>query len=316
MVLYPANFTMLNMEGEIRMKRWQMEWLLVSVALVWGANYTIGKYGVAFMSSIQFNSLRFLVASPVLLLITFLMERSLRIERKDWLRLVAVGIVGTTMYQTMFMLSVKYTSATNASLLIAMSPIFTGILAVLHKQERFSMKVQIGSIIAFIGAAFVLLTGHTGGTTYEYAWLGNIIGLVAAIAWGWYPILAQPLITKYSAMRVTSWSTLIGIVPLVIYCLFNVNTLTWPVDMPSWGSLAYSIVFATIFGLAMWYVGISQIGSTKVMVYMYLVPLFAVIFAAVTIGEQINMMQLVGGLIIFIGLYVVKKVESKSQLSI
>ena len=100
-----------------------------------------------------------------------MMERSLRIERKDWLRLVAVGIVGTTMYQTMFMLSVKYTSATNASLLIAMSPIFTGILAVLHKQERFSMKVQIGSIVAFIGAAFVLLTGHTGGATYEYAWL-------------------------------------------------------------------------------------------------------------------------------------------------
>lgn len=132
-----------------------------------GANYTIGKYGVAYMSSIQFNSLRFLVASPVLLLITFMMERSLRIERKDWLRLVAVGIVGTTMYQTMFMLSVKYTSATNASLLIAMSPIFTGILAVLHKQERFSMKVQIGSIVAFIGAAFVLLTGHTGGATYS-----------------------------------------------------------------------------------------------------------------------------------------------------
>ena len=83
--------------------------------------------------------------------------------------------------------------------------------------------------------------------------------------------------------------------------------------MPSWGSLAYSIVFATIFGLAMWYVGISKIGSTKVMVYMYLVPLF-VIFAAVTI-EQINMMQLVGGLIIFIGLYVVKG-GIKSQLSI
>ena len=120
------------------------------------------------------------------------------------------------MYQTMFMLSVKYT---NASLLIAMSPIFTGILAV-HKQERFSMKVQIGSIVAFIGAAFVLLTGHTGGATYEYAWLGNIIGLVAAIAWGWYPILAQPLITKYSAMRVTSWSTLIELY-LSLYIVYS-----------------------------------------------------------------------------------------------
>ncbi|WP_026592860.1 DMT family transporter [Bacillus sp. UNC437CL72CviS29] len=289
------------------MKRWQMEWLLIAVALVWGANYTIGKYGVAYMSSIQFNSLRFLIASPVLLLITFFMERSLRIEKKDWLRLLVVGIVGTTLYQTLFMLSVKYTSATNASLLIAMSPIFTGILAVLHKQERFSMKIQIGSLLSFSGAALVLLTGHTNQSTYEYAWLGNLIGLVAAIAWGWYPILAQPLITKYSAMRVTSWSTLIGIVPLVIYCLFNINTLSWPTDTLSWGSLGYSIVFATVFGLAMWYVGISKIGSTKVMVYMYLVPLFAVIFAAVTIGERMNMMQLFGGFVIFIGLYVVKK---------
>ena len=298
---------MLVVEGEIKMKRWQMEWLLISVALVWGANYTIGKYGVAYMSSIQFNSLRFLVASPVLLVITFMLERSLRIERKDWLRLVVVGIVGTTLYQTLFMLSVKYTSATNASLLIAMSPIFTGILAVLHKQERFSMKIQVGSVLSFGGAALVLLTGHTSQSTYEYAWLGNGNGLVAAIAWGWYPILAQPLITKYSAMRVTSWSTLIGIVPLVIYCLFHASALTWPADLLSWGSLTYSIVFATIFGLAMWYVGISQIGSTKVMVYMYLVPLFAVIFAAMTIGERITIMQLIGGLVIFIGLYVVKK---------
>ncbi|MEB2280081.1 DMT family transporter [Lysinibacillus xylanilyticus] len=289
------------------MKQRQIEWLLMSVALIWGANYSIGKYGVAYMSSIQFNSMRFLIASPILLLITFIMERSLRIGRKDWLRLLVVGIVGTTLYQTLFMLSVKYTSATNASLLIAMSPIFTGILAVLHKQERFSLKIQIGSMLSFGGAALVLLTGHTNQSAYEYAWFGNIIGLVASIAWGWYPILAQPLITKYSAMRVTAWSTLLGIVPLVLYCLINVEYLTLPSDMLSWGSLGYSIVFATIFGLAMWYVGISKIGSTKVMVYMYLVPLFAVIFAAITIGEQVNIMQLFGGLVIFAGLYVVKK---------
>ena len=132
---------------------------------------------------------------------------------------------------------------------------------------------------------FVLLTGHTGGATYEYAWLGNIIGLVKELRGDGINFSATTHY-KIPAMRVTSWSTLIGIVPLVIYCLLNVNTLTWPVDMPSW-IIAYSIVFATIFGLAMWYVGISKIGSTKVMVYMYLVPLFAVIFAAVTIGSKL-----------------------------
>ena len=85
--------------------------------------------------------------------------------------------------------------------------------------------------------------------------------------------------------------------------------------MPSCGS-AYSIVFATIFGLAMWYVGISKIGSTKVMVYMYLVPLFAAYLCGSNNREQINMMQLVGGLIIFIGLYVVKRWNQKPALNL
>src|SRR6478609_7654181 len=166
------------------MKKGWLEWILLSVALIWGANYTIGKFGVAHMSSIQFSALRFIMVAPILLLITGIIERGIRIEKKDWGRLIAVSIVGVTLYQTLFMLSVKYTSATNASLLIAMSPIFTGILAVLHKQERFSMKIQIGSLLSFSGAALVLLTGHTNQSTYEYAWLGNLIGLVAAIAWG------------------------------------------------------------------------------------------------------------------------------------
>lgn len=233
-------------EGEVLMKQRKMEVLLMLVALVWGANYSIGKYGVTYMSSFQFNSMRFLVASPVLLLITFIMERSLRIEKKDWLRLLVVGIVGTTLYQTLFMLSVKYTSATNASLLIAMSPIFTGILAVLHKQERFSLKIQIGSLLSFSGAALVLLTGHTNQSAYEYAWIGNLIGLAASIAWGWYPILAQPLITKYSAMRVTAWSTLLGIVPLVLYCFINVDSLTWPTDMLSASNKEIMIINGTL----------------------------------------------------------------------
>ena len=193
---------------------------LVSVILVWGANYTIGKYGVAYISSIQFNSLRFLVASPVLLLITFMMERSLRIERKDWLRLVAVGIVGTTMYQTMFMLSVKYTSATNASLLIAMSPIFTGILAVLHKQERFSMKSTnwFNRSLYWCGIRFINRTYRRSYlrvcVARKYNWIsrGNCVGMVS--------ILAQPLITKYSAMRVTSWSTLMELY-LSLYTVYS-----------------------------------------------------------------------------------------------
>ncbi|MBU8690561.1 DMT family transporter [Priestia megaterium] len=289
------------------MKKGWLEWILLSVALIWGANYTIGKFGVAHMSSIQFSALRFIMVAPILLLITGIIERGIRIKKKDWGRLIAVSIVGVTLYQTLFMVSVKYTTATNASLLISMSPIFTGILAILYKHEAFSLKTQLGSMLAFFGAAFVLLFGHSSHALSQLAWFGNIMGIVAAIAWGWYPILAKPLVVKYSALRVTAWSALIGAIPLTVYCLFTYQTLIWPTDIGSWSSLAYSVLFVTVYGLVMWYVGIGKIGSTKVMVYMYVIPLFAVVFAAVAIGETINAMQLLGGLIIFSGLYIVKK---------
>ena len=258
------------------MKRWQMEWLLVSVALVWGANYTIGKYGVAYMSSIQFNSLRFLVASPVLLLITFMMERSLRIEK----RLVTISSSRYRWYgnvsNDVYAICEIYFS--NERLIINCDvTYFTGDISSIAQTRTFFDESTnwFNSSVYWCSIRFINRTYRRNYLRICVARKHNWISRSDCV--GMVSILAQPLITKYSAMRVTSWSTLIGIVPLVVYCLFNVNTLTWPVDMPSWGSLAYSIVFATIFGLAMWYVGISQIGSTKVMVYMYLVPLFAVI---------------------------------------
>ncbi|AIY72873.1 eamA-like transporter family protein (plasmid) [Bacillus cereus] len=210
------------------------------------------------------------------------------------------------MYQALFVLSIKYTSALNASLLIAMSPIFSSLLAALHKQEKFSFKIQMGSLLSFIGAILILMMGESNFEIGKHSFFGIIMGIVASIAWGWYPILAGPLMEKYSPLRVTAWSTLIGMIPFLIYCCANFQLLVWPTDWMSWGALSYSIVFAAIFGLVIWYIGINKIGPTKVMIYMYLVPLFAVLFAKLTIGEQVNSIQVFGGVIILLGIYVVK----------
>ena len=111
-------------------------------------------------------------------------------ERKDIPRLIIVSVVGIVLYQTLFMETVKYTSATNASLLISISPIFTTVFAIILKQEKFSSRKLIGSIIAFCGAALVLVAGNSLASSFY----GNGIGLITSICWGLYPVLASPLI--------------------------------------------------------------------------------------------------------------------------
>ncbi|MBX0354209.1 hypothetical protein BK709_02625 [Bacillus thuringiensis serovar shandongiensis] len=295
------------------MRRWGIELLILSVVMIWGINYTIAKYGLVEFTAIEFTAIRMMAAAPLLLLLTFFIEKSLYVERKDIPRLIVVSFVGIVLYQTLFMETVKYTSATNASLLISISPIFTTLFAVFLKQEKFSSRKLIGSMIAFVGAALVLVAGHSLASSFY----GNGIGMITSICWGLYPVLAGPLIKKYSALRVTAWSALVGAIPLLLLSGPHVFVMPFHITKGmTLFALLYSIFFVTVFGLVMWYIGVQKIGASHTMVYMYITPIVAVLFAAIWTNESISLQQMIGGIIIFFGLWFVKLEKVKVHTTV
>ncbi|MBB6693521.1 DMT family transporter [Cohnella xylanilytica] len=277
------------------MRKGVQEVTLLTVAATWGLNYTIGKYGVTVLSPVAFNALRFLMAAPLLLLLTSLFERSVFVEPRHLPRMAAVGLVGITLYQSFFMLSVQYASAAKASLLIAASPVFTSLFSALFKQESWSWFRQLGSLVALAGAAIVLLGGREPAGAYPDEAIGIAAGFAASVSWGLYPVVTAPLLKSYSALRITAWSSAIGALPLIAICAWQgFSPDAWPLPMPTWGSLLYSVVLVTIFGLIFWYRNVSRVGPSRVMLYMYLIPLFAVFFAFVLNGEAISFAQVAG----------------------
>jgi drug/metabolite transporter (DMT)-like permease len=298
-------YTQKTNEEIFRMKRWTIELLLLSVVVIWGTNYTIGKYGVLEITPIEFTAIRMTIAAPFLLVITMALERSIHIQRGDLIQLIKVSIVGVTLYQTLSMETIKYISAANASLLISVSPIFTMVFSILFKQEKFSTQKLIGSLIAFTGTAIILLVQDPSSHQKNFL-NGTIMGILTSMSWGLYPILATPLVTKYSALRVIAWSTLIGAIPLVLLSSSNIILIPFTLNHTTWLSLLYAIFFVTIFGLVTWYIGVQKIGVTNTMVYMFLTPLTAVLFAAIWAGQHIYIQQIIGGCVIFIGLWLVK----------
>lgn len=295
------------------MRKWGIELLILSVVMIWGINYTIAKYGLVEFTAIEFTAIRMMAAAPLLLLLTFFIEKSLYVERKDIPRLIVVSFVGIVLYQTLFMETVKYTSATNASLLISISPIFTTLFAVFLKQEKFSSRKLIGSMIAFVGAALVLVAGHSLASSFY----GNGIGMITSICWGLYPVLAGPLIKKYSALRVTAWSALVGAIPLLLLSGPHVFVMPFHITKGmTLFALLYSIFFVTVFGLVMWCIGVQKIGASHTMVYMYITPIVAVLFAAIWANESISLQQMIGGIIIFFGLWFVKLEKVKVHTTV
>jgi drug/metabolite transporter (DMT)-like permease len=288
------------------MKKWITEFMLLSVVVIWGANYTIGKYGMVQLTPVLFNTIRFLIVFPILLVGTYILEHGISIDKKDIRRLILISVIGVPLYQTFFMMSVKYTTATNSSLLIAMSPIFSGIFATATGLEKFTWRIQIGSLLSFIGASTVIYAKESIHSNYPHEMFGNLMGLFASLSWGAYPILAKPLFEKYSALRVTAWSALIGTLALFLISIPSVTSISLELSALTWVSLLYSSILVTAYGLVAWYSGVRKIGPTNVMIYMYLIPLIAAIVAAFHLHEPIFLVQFIGGIIILIGLTIVK----------
>ena len=69
-----------------------------------------------------FMTLRFLLAGSLLLVVALSVERSLAVRRRDWLLMFAAGMVGTALYQPLFLNGLALTTASNTSLIIATSP--------------------------------------------------------------------------------------------------------------------------------------------------------------------------------------------------
>lgn len=294
---------MFDSNGGSRLRKFGHEFVLLSIAAIWGFNYTIGKYGVAELSPVVFNTLRFLAAAPLLLLMTYLTEGTLAVGKRHLPRLAAVGLVGITLYQSCFMLSVQYAPAAKSSLLIAASPVFSSVFSLLFGKERWSWKMQLGSLVALSGTALVLFGGGDAGGSYPHETLGIVAGLLASVSWGLYPVLTAPLLESYSAVRITAWSSAIGAIPLLLISFAQgFAGASWKLSASAWFSLLYSVFLVTIFGLIFWYRTVGRVGPSKVMLYMYLIPIFAVLFAFVANGEPLHPAQAAGCLVAFVGI--------------
>ncbi len=290
------------------MRKSTADLMLLAVVLIWGANYTVGKYGMQALSPEVFTLTRFLLVIPVLWALVKWKEGDVTIRTRDIPAFLLAALVGITLYQTLFVASLKYTSATNASLLVAMSPVFTVIVAVLLRQERATLTLAAGSLLAVVGVIVVKGMAAGGLSFSREALLGDGIAALASVLFGIYPFTTARLAKTYSAMKVTFYTALFGTLFLAVYSMPEWLRVDWS-SLPSsaWWSLVYAAYPVTAYSLAAWNFGIERLGAARVMPYMYLIPVTAILVAMVAIDEQMNGWQWAGSLMIVAGVFLVRQ---------
>jgi drug/metabolite transporter (DMT)-like permease len=283
---------------------------LLLVAIIWGVNFAFVKYALADFSPLSFTTLRFFLAALFLLSVMLVKREPLAMERHDIGTIFRLGFIGITLYNLLFMEGLNFTTASNSALFISTSPLFAAFILALKQKERVNAQTIAGLLVSAIGV-FLVIQSRPGGLSFSRRDLaGDLLTICAAACWALYTINARPLLENYSALKVTAYSMAAGTVLLLPVSGYELLHQSWSsVSVRSWAAFAFSTFISGGIAFTLWYQGVQMIGVTRTVVYHYIVPFVAVLFATFFLGERITFLQITGGTAILAGVYLAQRVR-------
>ena len=279
--------------------------LLGIVVLTWGANFGIVKSAFDTFPPLLFGALRFTVMGILLLVATFWLEQEIRLQKEDWGKVIMVGALGLGLYQVFWSLGLNLTSPSNSALILSIQPLLGVLYVDLIKKEHVGRQQYWGMLLALLGVVFVILK-PTAKLHFSIEPLpGDLLTLMAGFCSAiFFSVWSKSLLKTYSPLRLMSYCMLIGSLVLWIASPFSAQPVIWDqVWEKTWWSMGYAVVFSGMLGHVFWYEGLGRIGVTKSMVYLYFIPIWAVVFNFLMMGETIFLQQIVGGVLILLGVH-------------
>ncbi|HWA41470.1 MAG TPA: EamA family transporter [Gemmatimonadales bacterium] len=281
---------------------WATPAMLVVVA-IWACNFIAMRFVLAELPLLVVGALRFSGAALLLLLLLQLREGSLGAPRAVWGQLILIGVVGNTIYQTLFMIGLERTSVGNTAILLATSPLQTALLGALTGIEKASARLWTGLGLAFIGAALVI-SDKGFSVDPETLW-GDLASLGAGTCWAISTLGVKKLPTTLSPLRVTALTMLTGVPGLLLLAWPELRVQEWGVVTTlGWGSLTYSIVLSLGVAYFLWNASVAAVGPNRTAIFNCLTPLTAMLIAWPVLHEQPGPAQWAGGLFIVAGVIV------------
>lgn len=222
---------------------------------------------------------------------------------KDELLMLVLGATGGALYFLAENTALKYTGVSNVCLLVCSAPLLTALLARwFGKSEKMSSRLITGSLIAFAGAALVIVEDWKH---MQLKLLGDMLALCGALSWAVYQLIIKRMCGKYSTVFITRKVFAYGLLTIAAFFVFDHPS--FPLDSMLHPVVASNLLFLGIIasGLCFWVwnIVIDHLGAVATSAYIYLQPLFAAITASFVLGEPITGAVVAGAVLIIAGVY-------------
>lgn len=274
---------------------------MVLVALFWGGTFIAGRVISASLNPLDGAGLRFLIGGFGLALALSKSGGWCRVERRELLLLVGMGLTGIVAYNLFFFAGMRLTSASRASLIIANNPVGIMLGAWLIFGEKLGRRQLGGIVLSLAGAMMVVLDRHDAGGASGR--LGELLIFGCVASWVSYTLLARQVLARLAPLVATAYSTLAGMLILVVCAApFASVAKLRAIPFSVWVACVFIGLCATTLAFTWFLDGVAALGASRAGQFINLVPVFAVCLSVLMLGERPSVLSLAGGLLVVGGL--------------
>jgi drug/metabolite transporter (DMT)-like permease len=269
-------------------------------------SYLCGKSALRELPPLPLGLIRFVGASLLLLaLLHRVRPPGQRVPpRSAWARLSLLSFVVVPIGQGFFLTGLARSTAAHAALLYALTPLFVLLLAQALLREFPGARTTIGTLIALGGTLYVL--SWRGLDLSRGPLLGDLLLLIAVVAWALYTAEGRALITTHGPIAVIAWTLIAG---TVMYLPIGIASLavpgTWDrilhASVLAWVGVAYLVVVTSVTAYLLWYWALAHLPAARVAVFSNLQPLATAVLAHFFLGEEITPQFVVGAVVVISG---------------
>ena len=278
--------------------------LALATILVWGTTFASTK--VLLLHGLT---------PPEIMLYRFVIAYGLiwAFSRKVWadswvdeLLLAVAGFTGGTLYFLAENTAIEHTITSNVALVVCVTPLLTALLTSAVYRERITGRLLVGSGVALLGVALVVLNG----SVLKIHPLGDALALMAALAWAVYSVVVRRFDGRYTTWFVTRKVFFYGIVSMVPFIAcgmgggLHLDKLCSPVVA---GNVLFLSIVASMLCFYTWNLVLEKLGTIRASNYMYTQPLVSLACSAWILHEPVPPIAMLGTVFILGGVYVAQR---------
>lgn len=277
---------------------------IVFVMFLWSICFPLITLGLEFAPHLTFAAIRAFIAGVTLLVIAFILNRSLPKDLKIWIILALVGLGATTLgFLGMFHAS-EFVSPGIATVVSNAQPLMASLLAFFILGEYLDTRGKLGMLLGFLGIVFIALPGllSNSGTTYLIG-IGYILLSASGITIS--NVLIRHIASQIDALTAMGLQLILGgfFLALIALVTEDPSTIDWS------PAFLFSLLGLSLPGTALaywlWCHVLKKTELNRANVFSFLVPIFGLAIGMAFYEETYGLVILAGIALILTGIILV-----------